>query len=1047
MKYFKKILLVCFLISCGAYAEDIELYVKHDVSGSEKSRVIVIFDTSGSMAWDVNDGRRCYEYRNWRLRSVDCFDTSKTSKACYKYINGRYRSVNCGDSRLKVAQDAMVSLVNNNPDFDFGLMRLYSSSGGYVLNGIGADPSVVISKINSLRASGSTPLSETLWEAYLYLTGRAVDYGYNGGNNRDKSIEVSGVYKSPFAPVAGDPERCDTSTNVILMTDGDPTSDSGKNSAIATEYFNKFGSYPTAVSNSYLNSLAKLMRGTSETQIDLYPTTSDKQDFARVYTIGFGTGMSNAGKALLKQTGEIDGGGDYLHANTASQLSEALKLTISKIREQSDSFSSPSVSTSSSDLSRSGDSVYFTMFYPETHTRWAGNLKKLKVSGGIVHGSSSTTNAINDQGQIDKSVTTYWSAPSSKDGNVVLEGGINYQLTERQTVRRLYSDYGKGALYDFDYASALNAHQGSLVNLAAKLDSSTTEVQNTILWARGLDIDDQNGNRITNERRKDIFGDPLHSRPVTIDYGNDDLRVIVGTNAGFLHMFKDKGETVEESWAFIPDSLLDILKPLRDRRQDTKLYGMDGPITVYFWDKNDSGVVDSGEKVWLIAGMRRGGNEYYGFDITVPDQPRMLWGGPIKGGVGDFTELGQSWSKPIVSFITAQPEKPVLIFGAGYDTNKDNATFTEDSKGRGIYIVDLESGKPVWSLTPDNGFKGEHSIAADVSVLDSDYDGYVDRIYAADTGGGLWRVDLPSSKPNDEDAPWTHFMLANLSGGNDNAKRRFFYRPMIARTYFSKVTEEIVDGKATTIRRDVPYEGILIGSGNRAKPTSTNIKNFLFMVRDENTKTQSFTSDNTPSVIRASNLFNVTNDPFKSSLDSYENFIDQEVELGKAKGWKIKLEEGEKSLSAATAIGGLAYFTSFSPTTVSENQCSIGEGTGYLYIVHLHYGMQVFQLRRYRTTATLPDTPRTHYDVYEDPITKKKTVKAKIISPTVIKEDALDDMFGGNPADGIDPYKLEPPNVYKNTDGSANVPGVSPLTITYETRQLYIYKKEDNDEK
>nr|WP_036975715.1 PilC/PilY family type IV pilus protein [Pseudoalteromonas luteoviolacea] len=1045
--YFKRLLFFCLVISSAVNAEDIELYVKHDVSGSEKSRVIVIFDTSGSMAWDVVDGKRCYEYRYRRFYSTECFDTSKTSKRCYKYINGRYRSVNCGDSRLKVAQSAMTTLVNDNPDFDFGLMRLYSSSGGYVLNGIGADPSVVVSKINALRASGNTPLAETLWESYLYLTGKAIDYGYNGGNDRDKSIESNGRYKSPFAPVAGAPERCDTSTNIILMTDGDPTSDTGKNQAISDEHYRVFGSYPSRVSNSYLNSLAKLMRGTSQTQVDLYPTTADKQDFARVYTIGFGTGMSNAGKALLQQTGEVDGGGDYLHANTASQLSEALKLTISKIREQSDSFSSPSVSTSSSDLSRSGDSVYFTMFYPETHTRWAGNLKKLKVTGGVVHGVGTTSNAINDKGQIDKSVTTYWSNPRGKDGNVVLEGGVNYQLTERQTTRKLYSDFGKGTLYNFDYNTALNAHQGSLVNLAAKFGSTTSQVQKTISWARGLDVDDQNGNRITNERRNDIFGDPLHSRPVTIDYGNNDLRVIVGTNAGFLHMFKDKGDTVEESWAFIPDSLLKVLQPLRNRKQDTKLYGMDGPITVYFWDKNDSGVVDPGEKVWLIAGMRRGGNEYFGFDITVPDRPRLMWGGPIKGGVGDYAELAQSWSKPIVSFITAQPNKPVLIFGAGYDTNKDNALFSEDSKGRGIYIVDLESGKPIWSLTPSNGFKGKHSIAADVSVLDSDYDGFVDRIYAADTGGGIWRMDLPSASPNDKDAPWTHFMFANLSGGKDDAKRRFFYRPMIARTYFSKVTVEIVDGKPTKIRRDVPYEGILIGSGNRAKPTSTHVKNFLFMLRDEYTKTQSFTSENTPATIKASQLFNVTNDPFKANLNSYENFTTQEAELGKAKGWKIRLQSGEKSLSAATAIGGLAYFTSFSPTTVSQNQCAIGEGTGYLYIVHLHYGMQVFQLRRYRTTATLPDTPRTHYDVYEDPITKKKTVKAKIISPTVIKEDAIDPMFGNNPADGIDPQRLEPPNVYKNADGSANVPSVSPLTITYETRQLFIYKKEDNDEK
>ena len=39
--------------------------------------------------------------------------------------------------------------------------------------------------------------------------------------------------------------------------------------------------------------------------------------------------------------------------------------------------------------------------------------------------------------------------------------------------------------------------------------------------------------------RGDIFGNPLHSKPVAIDYGNGDIRILIGTNAGFLHMFKD----------------------------------------------------------------------------------------------------------------------------------------------------------------------------------------------------------------------------------------------------------------------------------------------------------------------------------------------------------------------------------------------------------------------------------------------------------------------------------------------------------------------------
>ncbi|MEQ3447403.1 PilC/PilY family type IV pilus protein [Pseudoalteromonas sp. XMcav2-N-2] len=1031
------------LLSCicvfSIQAEDIELFVKHDISNSEKSRVLVVFDTSGSMAWDVKDGQRCYEYRSGRFRSIDCFDSSQTSKRCYKVRNGWYQQSNCGDSRLKVAQDAITTLVDDNPDFDIGLMRLYSSSGGYVLNGLGASTTTLKNKIANLPASGSTPLSETLWEAYLYLTGKRVLYGQNK-SDRDRSVESNGYYISPFKPDPLAPKRCDTSTNIILMTDGDPTSDSARNTDIYNKYVSTFGSVPSRVSNNYLNSLAKVMRGTPETQVDLYPSTPEELDFARTYTIGFGTGMSNAGKALLEQTA-LDGGGEYKHANTASELSEALKATITNIREKSDSFSSPSVSTSSSDLSRSGDSIYYTMFYPETHTRWRGNLKKLKVKGAVIHGMGSNSHAIDEEGVIADNVTTYWSQAGSKDGSKVGVGGVNYQLS-RQTTRKLYSDYGKGTLMSFDYATALIAAGGNLSKLSTMFSvDNAAQVPDVINWSRGIDVNDENNNGSTTDRRDTIFGDPLHSRPVTLDYGNGDLRVIVGTNAGFLHMFKDNGETVKESWAFVPGSLLDILRPQMVRQDDTKLYGMDGPITVYFWDKNDDGKVGSGERVWLIAGMRRGGNEYYGFDITSPDNPRLLWGGPIKGGSAPFEQLAQTWSKPLVTFIKSKPDTPVVIFGAGYDTNKDNALFSNDSIGRGIYIVDIETGKPYWSLTAANGFTGKHSIAADLSTVDSDYDGYIDRIYATDTGGGIWRVDMPGTNPTDSETPWTHFKLASLSGGTDNNKRRFFYRPVVARTYFSKVSTETVNGQTITIRRDIPYEGLLIGSGNRAKPTSTAVQDFLYMVRDENTKTQSFRGDNVPATIKSSNLLNVTNDPFYSRLDDFDRFVEKEVELGLASGWKLKLAEGEKAMAAATIVAGVAYYTTFTPASVEINECSITAGRGRLYALHLNYGMQMLDLRSFQTTAEVPDTPRVHFSEHtnEDGST---TIKAQLISPIVT--ESSDDVIDGK-IRLVEPEAAAP---YRKSDGTVGGPiGINDVQIEMQTRLLYIYKKEEHDEK
>ena len=141
-------------LSTSAVAEDIELYVNHDLDLDEKPRVLLIFDTSGSMAFSSSNGNSCG----------------------YSNQTGYYL---CADSRLAAAQFAMNKVVSDNEDsIDFGLMRFKSDSeGGYVVNGVGSDSSIVRSSIAALPANGGTPLTETLWEAYLYITGKGVGYG------------------------------------------------------------------------------------------------------------------------------------------------------------------------------------------------------------------------------------------------------------------------------------------------------------------------------------------------------------------------------------------------------------------------------------------------------------------------------------------------------------------------------------------------------------------------------------------------------------------------------------------------------------------------------------------------------------------------------------------------------------------------------------------------------------------------------------------------------------------------------------------------------
>ncbi|TMP02225.1 pilin biogenesis protein [Pseudoalteromonas sp. S3178] len=1038
-------------ISLSVTAEDIELYVNHNVETDEKPRVLIVFDTSGSM-WS--------------------------------------KLPNNGPRKIDAAKDAMTDLVNNNESIDFGLMRFQSNYGGYVMAEIGSSRATVKNQIKSLPASGSTPVTETLWEAYLYLTGQQVLYGYEEysgdedflsktvtyeKNHYNKKKKVTTLtYISPFGTDLDSDERCDNSINLILMTDGDPQSDTESNNDIYHLYKSKFGSNPSTTSGSYLAALAQIIHGTSDVEVDLYDSTPEIADTGRVFTIGFGSGMSTNGKKLLEKTAQV-GGGEYLHANTSAELSEKLNSTISKIREVNDTFSSPTVASNNVDQTRSREAIYFTMFYPETGARWGGNLKKLAMSGSTIVDSDGNE-AIGDDGLIKEDARTFW-LPSNKsaDGNLVAQGGVNSFLSTLDGQgRKLYIDSG-GRIVDFTFDKVkeiLNIVSETLGGLIPGTDISIS--LNDINWARGIDVDDEDSDGSYVDQRSDIFGDPLHSKPVSIDYGNGDIRILVGTNAGFLHMFNDKGDSVEEEWAFTPAELLKNIPALRSNQANSKVYGMDGPISVYFNNQSlnskglNDGVVDAsqGDEVWAFAGMRRGGNNYYALDISTPDKPKQLWNKPIVGGSEDFKYLAQTWSKPQIAYIKAFGDEPLLVFGAGYDTNKDEAIRSEDETGLGIYIVKARTGEKVWALTPeDNNFQGKHSIAADIATLDSDYDGYIDRLYATDTGGNVWRVDMPGSDKNDI----SYFKLAELGSSLASQDRRFFYKPLVARTMFSKASKTTNEnGVEITTRLDTPYDAIVIGSGNRSNPLATNEQDHLYMIRDEHTVTQTFSSEDKPTAIVPSDLMLMNDDPFGNALDNVDDFVELEVDLAGFKGWRYELSNGEKSLAAATVVGGVAYFTSFTPALESnKNQCSLTGGGGAMYAFHLHYGTKVYDQLKFTTSYDVPDTAQLYFGegdscidannnglcdvptpddgtpdddgpdggyVYEETIPVSQVSQFYLIGPSLTGEGAV------NP---IKPVEITGPGLTV-VDGKVKLVNDSDtLGFGFKTQQTYIYKREE----
>lgn len=879
-------------------------------------------------------------------------------------------------SRLEVAKETINELLTATPGVDFGMMLFNYNypnegdrDGGRIVNGIkkmtDASRAALLNTLKGIDAETNTPLCESLMEAKRYYAGETVDYGKKDSNYRssyvgntparDTSIESGTKYITPY-------NKCSDVVYTILITDGEPTVDKHADTAIkalSSEAPYKFNDGRT----SYLPVLSKWMANE-----DVNPELAGKQT-AKLYTIGFGdSAIDDAGELLALAA--TNGGGQYYAARDSSALASALKATLLEILKVNTTFTSPSVASNNFDRTRSLDSVYYAMFLPDSGTRWTGNLKKLKLSGDVLIDTKKNS-ALDDKGSISDEAVTYWNKTNTADGNLVSEGGVLAQLRVQQN-RQFYTNVS-GGLTEL----TADAFDSSVLDNLLGVDD---EVQKQhIAWAKGIDVDDDNRNGDKTDKRQDLMGDPLHSKPLVLAYGSDDIRIVIGTNAGFLHMFKDSGDTVSESWAFMPQELIDNIPDLRlNQNGNPKVYGVDGTPVSFFKDQNGDGVIGSGDNVWVFFGLRRGGHSYYALDVTNPDQPKLMW--KIDNNTAGFSELGQSWSTPKVTYLETQGDSPVLIFGAGYSTNKDSTgSVTPDNEGRGVFIVDAKTGALVKSFGPEYGI--EHSVPASISTLDSDYDGYTDRLYFADTGGYIWRADLVGT----DKSKWTVVKFADLAGTTAGQDRRFFNEPVVARMEM-RMTKEVIttiDGESTTVttKADTPFDAIVIGSGSRPHPLYEGTDDVLFMLRDMNTVSTLFDVDTTPVPITLTDLYKLED---TSPRDTVEQMEELTKDLSATKGWYYPLSSSEKSLSPAVVLSGIAFFTSYIPSMEeAEGTCSLSGGLGRIYAFSLNYGILV---REVIEIPRIPDTPEvlittTEQEPCEGEDCKKEPGKITVLIP------------------------------------------------------------------
>ena len=938
--------------SSQAVSDDIDLYVKNTSATVERPEVLIILDNSGSMS-DYGLG------------------TKKLKPASSRHVNNPL-------SKAYLARKIIIDLINDNPKVDFALQlfnmnNTNSTDGGRIvsefkdlsvaanktalLNILDADTNNDNFNYKTLRAS-HTPLTETLYESYLYLSGGEVKYGLENNQSLPipPSIITSGSYTSPFLGM-----QCNKEITIIYITDGTANNDTGADSLIKTmtgktdddRFNNSFlgvlGNW-MGTTNWHIPSAGNAINNTLET---------DLLGSVKIHTVGFGSITSN-NKAtnLLKlaaRNGEVEvvkpgyhskpAGGKYHEASTAEALKKALQTVVAEVLDSS-SLTSASVSANSFDRTQTLDSVYYGMFEPSTGAKWQGNVKKYKIVNGVQVDANAAA-AVNSAGEFYDTSKSFWS--DVVDGNDVTKGGVAEMLRTTATSSRNYlTDItGTGVLTDFDETN-IKLQYTTDATLATQFGIDETDVANVsdhINWAKGIDVDDIDKDGSTTDIRPGVFGDPLHSKPIVVNYGSGNTRIVVGTNSGVLHMFEDvSDEEVKENWAYLPKEFFKNIKKLRENEvaTDNKIYGLDGEITLYIDDENNDGVVDStDDTAWLFFGLRRGGKSYYALDITTPGTPKLMW--HIDENTAGFEQLGQTWSTPQVvrsAYNTADSSKLVVIFGGGYDEDKDDdgPNMHTDDEGAAVYMVNAKLGTSIKKFPTGKN----NGVAATIASLDSDNDALIDRLYVGDTGGNVLRIDMPDADLANNSV----ITLASFGGTTNADDRRFFNKPSIVRTYIQETTNTGTTSLPNIVKQEVPYDAILLGSGDKTSPTSTDTNDKFFMIKDKYIKTQTFGASTpatlVPPVINLNALYDYTDDPF-NGYPTLTTLQESKLLAASLKsGWYFDLEQGgEKNSAEAIVINNVVYFTTYTPSSTASS-CSVTPGDAYLYAVDLALGIKKY---------------------------------------------------------------------------------------------------------
>jgi type IV pilus assembly protein PilY1 len=433
-----------------------------------------------------------YDYLNWLF-----YDSTQADRDVLKqqHDDPDQRALL---TRIVVAKKVVKDLVETTEDVRFGFMSFDGSHGGSLDAKVSSDRRPVLDAVDRAWSTGSTPLAETLEDAWDYFS-----------DERESPIQW----------------WCQKNF-VILMTDGYPSHDADDLGPLKGDWDNDHGGGSEenlyhGNGSDYLDDIAYYIYD-HDSRTDLEETQN-----IHTYTIGFtvvnsllkDAAFNGNGLAGLQSEWDNPTSPYFYTATNYRELKEALSAAMNEIIQKISSGTAVSV------LATSGlenNMLFRAKFLPG---EWRGHLEAFKLPYNQ-----------GDQPLWDAGVKLIEKDPIDR-----------YIFTAMDDQPGSPTKMSRKVLFTEGNSGTADADNQKLSDLLGAVDDA--EAKKIIRYIRGSN---ESGFR---DRKGWKLGDIAYSSPTVL--GNT---VYVGANDGMLHAFDIN--TGMEKWAFIPNNLLGKLKDL-----------------------------------------------------------------------------------------------------------------------------------------------------------------------------------------------------------------------------------------------------------------------------------------------------------------------------------------------------------------------------------------------------------------------------------------------------------------------------------------------------